>query len=235
MIYFTVDQAGAASTVNVIGITNPYAGCPGNPTGATPTVKFGIRMATGTATSAVPSLDGNVLYVIESRASGSGGVILHAINVDSITSPIQAPTTTRTQLWSNAHTFWRPPIGTPTSEQLFQITFAGVSNNLSSPYLDYDANQLFFGDSSGRDSPGDQREPHVGVAGSTNFPVSCGTAALQSPVFVNGQVITTSADGRLYRIDTTTGAALYMHRVGASRHRHRRWAWRADCLRRSST
>lgn len=66
-IYFTVDQPGSASAVNVIGITNPYVGCPGNPTNATPTVKFGIRMGTGTATSAVPSLDGSILYVLESR------------------------------------------------------------------------------------------------------------------------------------------------------------------------
>ena len=28
VMYFTVDQAGTASTVNVIAITNSYAGCP---------------------------------------------------------------------------------------------------------------------------------------------------------------------------------------------------------------
>ena len=67
--YFTVDQAGTASRVNVIAITNPYAGCPGNATGTTPTVKLGLRMGTGTSTSPVPSLDGQTLYVFESRPS----------------------------------------------------------------------------------------------------------------------------------------------------------------------
>jgi hypothetical protein len=39
----------------------------------------------------------------------------------------------------------------------------------------------------------------------TNFNFQCGTAALQSPVFVNGQVIFTSANGFLYRINTSGG------------------------------
>ena len=64
VIYFTVDQPGGAAAVNVIAITNPYAGCTGNAAGTTPTVKFGIALPFGTATSAVPSLDGTVLYVI---------------------------------------------------------------------------------------------------------------------------------------------------------------------------
>ena len=71
VIYFTVDQAGGAAAVNVIAITNPYAGCTGNATGTTPTVKFGIALTAGTATSAVPSFDGKVLYVIESRATAA--------------------------------------------------------------------------------------------------------------------------------------------------------------------
>ena len=70
VIYFTVDQPGSGSAVNVVAITNAYAGCTGNSTGATPTVKFGIAMAAGTATSPVPSLDGKVLYVFESRPRG---------------------------------------------------------------------------------------------------------------------------------------------------------------------
>jgi hypothetical protein len=49
VIDYTVDQAGTSSRVNVIAITNPYAGCPGNLLGQTPTVKFGLRMASVTA------------------------------------------------------------------------------------------------------------------------------------------------------------------------------------------
>ena len=38
VIYYTVNQNGGATTPNVIAITNPYVGCPGNPLNLTPTV-----------------------------------------------------------------------------------------------------------------------------------------------------------------------------------------------------
>jgi hypothetical protein len=199
--YFTVDHAGAAATVNVIAITNPYAGCSGNAAGTTPTVKFGLRMGTGTATSAVPSLDGQTLYVFESRTIANGGVILHAINVNNIVSNVGTYNFGSTN-WSNAHTL-AAPTGLASSEQKFQLTYAGVFNNVSSPYLDYDTNQIFFGDSAGRIHRVTNVNSTAAAKDTTNFPVSCGTQALQSPVFVNGQVIVTSADGKLYRIDTT--------------------------------
>ena len=204
VMYFTVDHAGAASTVNVIAITNSYATCPNNATGQTPTVKFGLRMGTGTATSPVPSLDGQTLYVFESRSIAAGGLILHAINVNNIVSNVGTYNFGTTS-WSNAHTL-AAPTGLASSEQKFQLTFSGVANNVSSPFLDYFTNQLFFGDSAGRV----HRVTNVHTTSPTSdtggFPVSCGTAALQSPVYVNGQVIVTSADGKLYRIDTTQPA-----------------------------
>jgi hypothetical protein len=196
--YFTVDQAGASSIVNVIAITNSYAGCPNNSDGKTPTVKFGLRLTAGTATSPVPSLDGQTLYVIESRATG---VILHGINVNNIAAPVGTYNYS-TNVWSNAHTL-AAPSGLATSEQKFQMTFAGVVNNLSSPFLDYVTNQMFFGDSVGRVHRVANVNTTAATRDVTNFPVSCGTAALQSPVFVNGQIIVTSANGHLYRIDTT--------------------------------
>ncbi len=203
VIYFTVDQNGAAATPNVIAITNPYAGCPGNGAGATPTVKWGIRMTNGTATSAVPSLDGTVLYVLENRAAG---IRLHAINVNNITSN---PGTYDfgTQTWANAHTLAAPD-GTATSEQLFQLTFAGVVNNVASPYLDYSTNEIFFGDSVGRIRHVINTHLTTASIDTTNFTNACGTAQLQSPVFYNNQVIATSYNGYLYRLDTT-GASPY--------------------------
>ncbi len=202
VIYFTVDQNGAAATPNVIAITNPYAGCPGNAAGATPTVKWGIRMTNGTATSAVPSLDGTVLYVLENRAAG---VRLHAINVNNITTN---PGTYNfsTQVWSNAHVLSASPIGTGTSEQLFQITFAGVVNNVASPYLDYSGNQIFFGDSVGRIQHVINTHLATASRDTTNFTDTCGTSQLQSPVFYNDQVIVTSYNGYLYRMNTTSGS-----------------------------
>ena len=201
VIYFTVDQTGGTATrVNLIGITNAYVTCPGNPAGATPTVKFGFAMQYGAPTSAVPSLDGQVLYVIESRPSGNGGVILHAINVDRVSASGTYDFTTNT--WAGARDLSTIGMGT-TGEQLFEMTFGGVTNTLASPYLDYDTNQLFFGDSRGRI----HRVANVHTANPTkdltNFPVACGANALQSPVFYDGQIVTTSANGRAYRINTT--------------------------------
>jgi hypothetical protein len=204
VIYFTVDQAGSASAVNVIAITNAYAGCSGNSTGATPTVKFGIRLTNGTATSPVLSLDGKILYVLESRPSASGGPILHAIQVNNITTTPGTYNFSTTN-WTSTHTLATSPIGTATSEQLFQITFAGVTNNVASPYIDYENNQLFFGDSSGRIQRVTNIHLSTAAKDITNFPVSCGASQLQSPVFWNNQIITTSADGKLYRIDMSSG------------------------------
>jgi hypothetical protein len=203
VIYFTVDQAGAAATPNVVAITNAYAGCPGNAAGTTPSVKWAIAMTAGTATSAVPSLDGTVLYVLESRGTG---VILHAINVNNITSTPGAYNF-GTQLWTSTHTL-AAPTGLPTSEQLFQITFAGVVNNVASPYLDYTNNQIFFGDNAGRIHHVVNTHLTTAARDLTNFTNTCGTAQLTSPVFINNQVIVTSYNGRLYRLDTA-GASPY--------------------------
>jgi hypothetical protein len=204
VMYFTVDQAGTASAVNVIAITNSYAGCPGNSTGKTPTVKFGLRLGTGTATSPVPSMDGKTLYVFESRSVAAGGLVLHAINVDNIVSNVGSYDFT-TNVWSNAHTL-AAPSGTASSEQKFQLTFPTLANSVSSPFLDYGTNQLFFGDSAGRVHRVRNVDSTAPVSDTPDFPVSCGTRALQSPVYVNGQIIVSSADGSLYRIDTTAPA-----------------------------
>jgi hypothetical protein len=205
VIYFTVDQPGAAAVVNVIAITNPYATCLGNPVGVTPTVKFGIRLPWGTATSAVPSLDGTVLYVLESRPIANGGAVLHAINVNNITT---SPGTYNfaTKVWSNAHVLAAPTL-LPSSEQLFQLTFSTVANNVSSPYLDYFGNQIFFGDASGKVHRVLNTQTAAALEDTVRFPVACGTQQLQPVVFasstvITNQVVVTSADGFLYRIDT---------------------------------
>jgi hypothetical protein len=198
VIYFTVNQAGGAAAPNVIAITNPYSICPGNSTGATPTVKFALRMTSGTATSAVPSLDGSVLYVLESRASST---LLHAINVNNITTS-PGSYDFGTNAWTSVHTLSTSPIGTATSEELFELTFASAVNNASSPYLDYSTNQIFFGDAAGKV----HRVINTNLASaseyvSNGFPVACGAAQLTSPVFVSNQLVVSSANGYLYRID----------------------------------
>jgi hypothetical protein len=198
VIYFTVDQNGSATAPNVIAITNAYATCPGNGLGTTPTVKWAIAMTNGTATSAVPSLDGNILYVLENRAAG---VRLHAINVNNITTTPGAYDFT-TNLWTSTHTL-AAPTGLPASEQLFELTFAGVVNNVASPYLDYSGNQLFFGDSGGRIRHVVNTHLSTASIDTTNFTNACGAAQLQSPVFVSNNVIVTSYNGFLYRIPMT--------------------------------
>jgi len=206
VIYFTVDQAGSSSSPNVIAITNPYSTCPGNSTGTTPTVKWALRMTSGTATSAVPSLDGTVLYVLESRAAST---ILHAINVNKITTNTGTYNFV-TNVWSNVHTLSTSPIGTATSEQLFQLTFAGTVNDVSSPYLDYNTGDLYFGDAGGKLHR--VRNTNLKTAAesfSNGFPVSCGTSQLTSAVLASSatagnQLVVSSANGFLYRVDMTT-------------------------------
>jgi hypothetical protein len=204
VIYFTVNQPGTATAPNVIAITNPYSICPGNSTGTTPTVKFALRLVSGTATSAVPSLDGTVLYVLESRATST---LLHAINVNRITT---TPGTYNfaTNLWTSVHTLLSSPIGTTATEQLFELTFAATVNNASSPYLDYSNNQIFFGDAAGKLHR--VQNTHLATASEyllKGFPVQCGTAQLTSPVFVTSpvnQLFVASANGFAYRIDMRT-------------------------------
>ena len=206
VIYFTVDQPGSATAANVIAITNPYSTCPGNSTGTTPTVKFAIRMTAGTATSAVPSLDGTVLYVLESRATST---ILHAIQVNNITTSTGTYNFT-TNLWSGLHTLSTSPIGTAASEQLFQLTFATAVNNVSSPYLDYNTGDMYFGDAAGKL----HRVINTTLASASEyvangFPVSCGAAQLTSPVLassatVGNQLVVSSANGFLYRVNMGT-------------------------------
>jgi hypothetical protein len=206
VIYFSVDQPGSATAVNVVAITNAYATCTGNPAGTTPTVKFGIALTTGTATSVVPSLDGTVLYVFESK---SAGLILHAINVNNITSN-PGVYNFGTNKWTSTHTL-ATTTGLPATgkEQTFQVTFANVTNDVSSPYLDYSNNQIFFGDASGKIHRVINTLSTTASEDVTHFPVACGTSQLTSPVFVtsavapDGQVIVSSANGFLYRIDTT--------------------------------
>jgi hypothetical protein len=203
VIYFTVPQNGGHSTVNVIAVTNPYATCAGNPTGSTPTVKFGIALPFSATNSSVLSLDGMVLYLIESRPSTSGGAILHAINTSNITTN---PGTYNfiTGTWTSTHTL-AAPTGTASSEQLFEITFAGVDDNRSSPYLDYTGHQIFFGDLAGRIHRVRNANSTSASEDTTNFPVACGTGEMRAPVFFSNRLYTTSADGKLYRINGTIG------------------------------
>jgi hypothetical protein len=100
----------------------------------------------------------------------------------------------------------------PSSEQLFQLTFSTVANNVSSPYLDYLGNQIFFGDASGKVHRVLNTQMVTASEDTIKFPVACGSQQLQPVVFASSQVITnqvvvTSADGFLYRINTNAVGA----------------------------
>ena len=64
VVYFTVNQVGTATAMNVIGVTNVY----GSLCGATPTIKFAFALPNGVPTSAVPSLNGENSLTSSSRA-----------------------------------------------------------------------------------------------------------------------------------------------------------------------
>lgn len=199
-IYFTVDQPGGSARPNVIGITNPYPGCPGNPAGRTPTVKFALRLPYGVPTSATLSLDGTVLYVIESRPREKGGALLHAINVHNIRKN-RGTYDFWYRRWTSVHSLAKPD-GTILSEQLFELTFPHTTNRSSSPFLDYSTGTIYFGDAAGkvhriRAALTPSAKEDIG------WPVQCGRAALEGPSFYDNQVLAGSADGKLYRIDTS--------------------------------
>jgi hypothetical protein len=209
VIYYTVNHQGTATRPNVIAMTNPYAGCPGNPANLTPTVKFALRLPYGTGTSATLNLAGTVLYVVESQPTG--GAILRAINVNNITT---SPGTYNYLLntWTSVHSLAG---GTGTgAEQLFTINL-GAANNLSSPFYDYDTNMLYVGDAIGRIHR--IRNAHLPTAAEdTGWPISCGADQFQSPMEYNGQVLAGNIDGYIYRIDTTaaTPTCIRAQRLG---------------------
>ena len=201
VIYFTVNQNGTSTSPNVIAMTNAYAGCPGNPLNLTPTVKFALALTNGTGTSPTLSLDGTVLYVFESPASAAP--ILHAINVNNITSnPGSYNFSTNT--WTSVHTL-AAPNGTATSEQRFQLTFSGTTNVLSSPYFDYENNRIYFGDNSGRIHR-INNALNTTAAEASGWPITCSTRGFQSPMFYANQVVAGNTDGYLYRIDVSVGS-----------------------------
>ena len=102
-------------------------------------------------------------------------------------------------------TRWRRRPARPTSEQLFQLTFAGNTNALSSPYFDYDSNRLYFGDGNGRlhriNNAHPTRRPR-----SSGWPITCTTTAFQSPMHYANQLVAGNTNGYLYRIDTSAGS-----------------------------
>jgi len=158
----------------------PVRGMPGNAAGATPTVKWGIQMTNGTATIGCPEPDGTVLYVLENRAAG---VVLHAINVNNITTN---PGTYNfgTLVWSNAHVLSTSPIGTRRANSSSRSRFAGIVDNVASPYLDYSGQPDFLRRFRGTDSARHQhRSRDPASRDVTNFTNACGAAQLQSPVF----------------------------------------------------
>ena len=186
-------------------------------------------MGTGTATSPVPSLDGTDALRLRIAPIGAGGVILHAINVNNIVSNVGTYNFATTD-WSNAHTL-AAPTGTASSEQKFQLTFAGVTNNVSSPYLDYDTNQMFFGDSAGRIHRVDQRQLDLGVE-ATRPTSRCPAARAAAVPGLRQRPDHRHQRGRQALSDRhDPAAALHVRCVGAGGRRHvigRRRTVRAD-------
>jgi hypothetical protein len=212
VIYFTVNQSGTSSAPNVIAMTNAYAGCPGNPANLTPTVKWAIALPNGTGTSPTLSLDGKVLYVFESPSSGNA--VLHAIQVNNITTNVGAYNY-NSKTWTSVHTLSSSPIGTASSEQLFSMTFSNTVNVLSSPYFDYDNKRIYFGDNTGRIHRINNAQSNT-AAEASGWPITCTTRGFQSPMLYNDQVVAGNTNGYLYRIDVSVGspACVQSQRLG---------------------
>ena len=122
-----------------------------------------------------------MLYVLESRPTG---VILHAINVNNITTDRRHVQLHHAGLVERPHARRPRPIGTAVSEQLFQITFTGVTT--TSRRRTWTTTTTRSSSAIRRTHPARHQHRHCRARRRMRriSPVTCGAAQLQSPVFV---------------------------------------------------
>ena len=113
------------------------------------------------------------------------------------------------------------PIGTATSEQLFQLTYSGVTNNVASPYLDYSTNQIYLRRLGRQDPSGHRRRTP------TPRPSTCRTASRSRAARRSSsrRCSTTARSSPAAPTARCTGSdhgrhAVCVHRVGPGRRGH---------------
>ena len=186
----------------------------------TPTVKFAIRLPYGTGTSPTLSLDGTVLYLFESRSSANGGPILHAINVNNITTNPGYVQLHYRHL-DLACTRWRRRPARRRASSCSQLTFCGHDQRAVVAVLRLRQQPDLLRRRHRPPAPDQQRASarrrRKRAAGRSPAP----RPAFQSPMLYANQLVAGNTDGYLYRIDVSVGIA-DLHRRAAARRRQRR-------------
>ncbi len=209
ILYVPIDVVGTASRANLLALRNLYTNPSGTGacSGTGPTIYWTLSLNGGRiSTSPVLSLDGTLLFVVESRSTGA---IVHAIPTGSVTCPGGGCTLTSpgsvTDLWS--------------------ATLSGLANDtISSPFIRFtfttpNQDELFVGDDAGFVHRFNNILVSTGaeVVNGT-WPVSASVFQLGSPS-VNpstGNLFVGSADGILHRVAISTGAITNSAAIGGS-------------------
>lgn len=209
ILYVPVNVVGTATRANLIALRNLYTNPSG--TGACagltgPTIVWTLGLPGTMQTSPVLSLDGSILFVVESAATGAR---VHAIPTGSVTCPGGGCTLTNpgsvTELWT--------------------ATLSGAANDtISSPFIKYtfvtpNQDELYVGDNTGFL----HRFTNINTASGAEvttapWPVSVAIFQLGSPTVdsTSGNVFVGSGDGVLHRVDISTGAVTNTVAVGGS-------------------
>jgi hypothetical protein len=218
------DTSAGFAWTNPTLIGGADAGICNSINGGQPQVAWSYDTHTGATggpitTSTVLSLDGSQVIFVESI---SGGSVLHILRPNpaagagtATDGTVAAPNTVPTVIDANTDTSvsdWTDCLGGTTACML-NLTYTTATNTLSSPFLDYNSNNLYVGDDNGEL----WQITNVGVTtGITAFP-SVGWSSvlhtgnkLTAPVlnYANGNVYVGDSSGEVFQVSSAGGPAI---------------------------
>jgi hypothetical protein len=195
-VVFGLARPGATSgAANLVAFNNLYVNSAGTGfcSGTAPNVLFAYNITTVTggriSTSPILSLDGTQIAFVESVPATPAQAIFHVLT-------------------------WSPGQGTPTAAAAPNMTSlplsASINDTTSSPWIDYFRDIVYVGldDGTVHQITG-VFNGTLGESGSP-WPVTVGSGfRLTAPVLdsIQGQLMVGSGNGRLYKIDTSSGTA----------------------------
>ncbi len=208
ILYVPVNVAGSSVQANLVALNNLYTnpGGTGACAGTAPTIVWTMGFTGTIQTSPVLSLDGSILFVVESLVSGA---VVHAIQTGSVTC-------------SGACTLTNAATPSTPTNRLWSATLSGSANDsISSPFIKYtftSLDELFVGDDAGLV----HRFTNI-LAGSGaevvdgTWPVTVSSGVqLSSPTVdaSTGILFVGAANGFLHRVTISTGVVTTSAVVG---------------------
>ncbi len=217
ILYVPINVAGSSVKANLIALNNLYtnSGGTGACAGTGPTILWTMGFTGLLKTSPVLSLDGSLLFVVESL---SGGAVVHAIKTGSVsgTCPGGAGTCTLTSAATPS---------TPTN-QLWSATLSGSANDsISSPFIKYtfttpDQDELYVADDAGLVHRFTSINTSSGAEATTGgWPATVSSGVqLSSPTVdaSTGNLFVGDVNGKLSRVVISSGAVTSSAVIGGS-------------------